>query len=399
MRVMSEPARKPGAPSVVTFDDAPKPGFINFGVGQPSADLLSLELLRSASERFFATAQPLELNYGQRQGDGRFLAALSSLLEREYGHPTEPRSLFLTAGNSHALDFVCNRFTRPGDTVFVEDPSYFLAFQIFRDHGLKVVGIPVDAQGLDLHRLERELERHRPAMLYTIPSYHNPTGRTLSGERRERLVALSRQHDFIIAADEVYQMLYYGEPPPPALGTCTDRGNVLSLGSFSKILAPSVRLGWIQTDPKHMDILTSSGTVNSGGSFNQFTSHIVRCAIEDGLLEPLMRHLRSRLGSRVQAMDAALRKHAGDLLSWKCPEGGYFFWLQLHGDADTKLLREHADEFRTGFQPGEVFSAGCDSLRNYLRLSFAHYNEDDIEEGVARVASLLRKYLRTGDRR
>jgi DNA-binding transcriptional MocR family regulator len=380
--------------TVVTFDGAPKPGHINFGVGQPSADLLSLELVRTASERFFATAQPLELNYGERQGDVRFLAALGRFLESEYGSPAAPESLFLTAGNSHALDFVCNRFTRPGDIVFVEDPSYFLAFQILRDHGLEIVGIPVDADGLDVDALEQALERHRPRLLYTIPSYHNPTGRTMSRERRERLVALSRTHDFIIAADEVYQLLYYGEPPPPALGTCAGQGNVVSLGSFSKILAPGMRLGWIQTDARHMEVLNSSGTVNSGGSFNQFTSHIVRHAITEGLLGDFIVQLRNTLRGRVQAMHRALQEHASDLLEWQCPEGGYFFWLRLRGDVDASHLRAHADEFRTGFQAGDLFAATGDGFRNFLRLSFAHYNEADIEEGVARVAALLRQHVR-----
>lgn len=374
--------------TVVTFDGAPKAGHIDFGVGQPSDDLLPLELIHSACDRFFGSAQALELNYGELQGDVRFLASLSDLLTNEYGHPAPAESLFVTAGNSHALDFVCSRFTRPGDTVFVEEPSYFLAFQIFRDHGLRIVGIPMDVHGMDIDRLERELERHRPALVYTIPSFHNPTGRTLSAERRERLVELSRRHDFMIAADEVYQLLYFGDPPPPALGTYADRGNVLSLGSFSKILAPGMRLGWIQTAPRHMRTLLSSGTVNSGGSFNHFASHIVRHAMNDGLLVDFMRHLRKVYASRARAMDRALREQIGSLAEWQAPDGGYFFWLKLSADVDATLVRERADSARTGFQPGTVFSSRGE-LRNCLRLSFAHYGEADIEEGVGRLAKLL----------
>lgn len=387
---MSKKGRaEPAAANVVTFDDAPKPGFINFGVGQPSADLLSVELIRAASERFFAVAQPFELNYGSKQGDVRFLAAVSGLLEREYGQPAPADCLFLTAGNSQALDFVCNRFTRPGDTVFVEDPSYFLAFQILRDHGLEIVGIPLDDDGLDVDRLEQALGRHRPKLVYTIPSYHNPTGRTLSRERRERLVALSREHDFVIAADEVYQMLYYGDPPPPAIGTYAGQGNVLSLGSFSKILAPGIRLGWIQTDAEHMQTLLSSGVINSGGSFNHYVSHIARHAMEAGLLSDFIKELRNSFRSRVQTMDRVLREHVGDRARWQVPQGGYFFWLELDGDVDTAKLRERADAYRSGFQPGDVFSVQPDGLRNYLRLSFAHYTEPDIEEGVVRLGKLL----------
>ena len=380
------------ATAAVTFDDAPPPGFINFGVGQPSADLLSVDLIREASERFLASAQPFELNYGSRQGDVRFLAAISSLLSAEYGQPAAAETLFLTAGNSQALDFVCSRFTRPGDTVFVEDPSYFLAFQILRDHGLELVGIPVDEEGLNINALEQALKEHRPTLVYTIPSYHNPTGRTLTRERRERLVALSREHDFVIAADEVYQMLYFGDPPPPALGTYAEQGNVLSLGSFSKILAPGMRLGWIQTDARHMDRLLASGVVNSGGCFNHYSSHLVRHLIEAGLLSEFIRRLRATFGSRVRAMDRALREHVGQRARWLVPEGGYFIWLELEGDADSQWLRGHADSFRTGFQPGPVFSPEPGHLKNFIRLSFAHYAEADIEEGVARIGKLLGRH-------
>jgi 2-aminoadipate transaminase len=388
---VSEGAGKSGSSEgVVTFDEAPEAGVVNFGVGQPSADLLPVELVHRASERYFESAVPQDLNYGGKQGDPRFRAALSSLLGREYGKAAPPESLFLTAGNSQALDFLCSRFAKPGDTVFVEEPSYFLAFQILRDHGLKVVGVPMDEEGLDVEQLERMLPRHRPRLLYTIPSYHNPTGRTLGRERRERLVELSHSHGFAIAADEVYQMLWYREPPPPALGTWAAEGNVLSLGSFSKILAPGMRLGWIQTSDEYMRTLLASGVVNSGGSFNHYTSHLVRHAIEAGLLEDFILRLRERYRSRVETMHRVLHEHLAEFATWQRPEGGYFFWLELAKGVDATRLRERAAEFHTGFQPGAVFAPDGQGLDHFLRLSFAHYGEADIEEGIARLAALLR---------
>ena len=146
----------------ITFDGAPESGVIDFGVGQPSADLLPLRRVRAASERFFAHAQPIELNYGEKPGDSRFRTALAEFLTRAGGHAATADSLFLTAGTSQALDFVCQRFTRPGDTVFVEEPSYFLAFQIFRDHGLEIVGIPLDGFGHG-RRCARARSRTPPA--------------------------------------------------------------------------------------------------------------------------------------------------------------------------------------------------------------------------------------------
>ena len=143
--------------SKVTFDSKPDPGTINFGVGQPSPDLLPVDLMRKASESFLSCAQPDELNYGERQGDVRFREALASFLSTGYAEPVSADSLFLSCGNSQALDFICALFTRPGDTVIVEEPSYFLAFRIFMDHGLNIVSVPVDEDGLDIGQLEKVL--------------------------------------------------------------------------------------------------------------------------------------------------------------------------------------------------------------------------------------------------
>jgi DNA-binding transcriptional MocR family regulator len=369
--------------TAVTFDGAPEQGTINFSVGQPSADLLPLALLHGACERFFASAQPLELNYGERQGDPRFRAALAKFLGDAGGE-----SLLLTAGISQALDFVCSRFTRPGDTVFVEEPSYPYSFQIFRDHGLNIVGIPLDGQGMDIEQCERRLAQHRPKLVYTIPAYNNPTGQTLSRERRERLVALSRKHDFIIAADEVYQQLHHGTPPPASLGTMADQGNVLSLGSFAKILAPGLRLGWIQTNAELMRTLFASGVLVSGGNFNHFTSHIVRQLIEDGQLLSHVAHLRASYAARAEAMDTALHTQLDGIATWQKPEGGYFFWLKLAAHIDAEGFQAAAREAGTGFLAGTACST-AGGLKNCLRLSFAHYKVPDIHDGVARLRKAL----------
>jgi DNA-binding transcriptional MocR family regulator len=373
----------------VTFDGAPAEGVINFGVGQPSADLLPVELMRKASEDFLASAHPLELNYGERQGDAGFRAALAGFLGTAYESTVTPGSLFVTAGNSQALDFVCGQFAKDGDTVFIEEPSYFLAHQIFADHGLKAIGIPMDEDGLMVDELIRQLENHKPVLLYTIPSCHNPGGQTLSGERRRELARLSREHDFLIVADEVYQLLHYFDQPPPALGTMTAEGNILSLGSFSKIMAPGLRLGWIQTSPDLMEKILETGVVNSGGSFNHFTSHVMRHAIEMGLQQSWLEKVRGSYRRRAEAMDEALHEHLSGRATWRRPDGGYFFWLKLSSDVDAAELKTRAAGYGTGFQPGAVFS-GHGGLTHYLRLSFAHYGVEDIREGIARLGNLLK---------
>jgi DNA-binding transcriptional MocR family regulator len=375
-------------PRKVTFDVSGDPATINFGIGQPSEDLLPIDLVQTAADRFLTGASPAELNYGERQGDQAFRDALGQFLSTEYGAPVAAESLFVTAGNSQALDFVCALLTKPGDTVIVEEPSYFLAFRIFEDHGLNIVPVPLDHDGMNIDALEEVLTQTKPSLVYTIPSFQNPGGQSLSLDRRRRLAELSRRHDFTVVADEVYQMLWYGEPPPPALGTLADQGNILSLGSFSKILAPGMRLGWIQTAAPLMERLLDSGVINSGGSFNQFTSLVVREALERGLQAAFVEKLRATYASRVEAMDAALKAHFEGWARWRKPGGGYFFWLEFGEDVDATALRSEAARFQTGFQPGQN-SSSRGGLRNCLRLSFAHYGEDEIREGVGRLARLF----------
>jgi len=372
--------------STVTFEEQPPEGMINFGVGQPSADVLPIELMREAAEEFFRSADPLDLNYGVLQGDPRFLDSVAHFLSKNYGTPVGADSLFETGGNSQALDFVCSHLSKPGDTVIVEEPCYFLAYQIFADSGLNIVSVPVDENGLDLERLEETLETVKATFVYTIPSYQNPSGRTMSASRRERLVALSEEHDFLILADEVYQLLSYGDPPPAALGTMADSGRVLSLGSFSKILAPALRLGWIQTSADMAKRLTGIGAINSGGSLNHFTSHVVRSAIDMGALQRHLERLRHVYRARVEVMDAALNEHLTGRATWVRPDGGYFFWLKLNESLDVQELRERALERQVGFVSGPSFSSRG-AMKSHFRLSFAFYGEDDIREGVARLKS------------
>lgn len=373
---------------IVTFDEAPPPGTINLGIGQPSADLLPVDLLREASESFFSEAHPFELNYGVLPGDERFLESLAGYLGEGYDATVSPESLFVTAGSSQALDFVSTVFSKSGDIVFVEEPSYFLAFQIFRDHGLNVVGVPIDDDGMRTDALEALLTEHNPAFAYIIPSYHNPGGHCMSTERRARLIELSQEHGFLIVADEVYQLLHYYDEPPPAFGTMIESDTVLSLGSFSKILAPAMRLGWIQTGPRLRRRILENGFVNSGGSISHYSSHIVRHAIDLGLQRAHVKELKRTYRNRVEAMQESLQSHFGGLATWQRPGGGYFFWLRFDDDIDTAPLRDRAGELQTGFQPGSVFSSDG-RLGNFLRLSFAHYDEDDIREGIVRIRPIF----------
>ncbi|MBX3054506.1 MAG: PLP-dependent aminotransferase family protein [Caldilineaceae bacterium] len=362
---------------------------IDFGIGQPGFDLLPLDLMRQSADARFAEGDTELLNYGYEQGDGRFRQALADFLSAEYAAPVTPAQLMVTAGASQALSLICTLFTQPGDTVFVEEPSYFLALRILReDFRLNAVPVPSDENGLRIDALEEALTGQRPVFVYTIPTFQNPTGHTLSARRRERLIALAHKHDFWVVADEVYQLLHYSATPPPPLAAHTDSGRVLSIGSFSKILAPGLRLGWIQTAPELVQRFVTCGLVESGGSLNHFTSNLVRVALEQGWQTDYLAGLREIYQRRIGAMDGALRRHLGGMARWQKPDGGYFFWLEMEKAVDTAALLPAAHAAGVGFLPG----ARCSSvggLGHYLRLSFAHFGEEEIQEGVERLGQAL----------
>ena len=378
---------------------------INFGIGQPDFALLPHALMRQVAAARFAEGDTELLNYGFPQGDGRFRWALAAFLSRGYGTDVQPHQLMITAGASQALNLICTLFTRPGDTVFVEEPSYFLALRILQeDHRLNAVPIPTDEDGLALPALAEALTCHRPVFLYTIPTYQNPTGRTLSHSRRQELLALAEEHDFLIVADEVYHLLDYATPPPPPFAAYVDSGKVLSLGSFSKILAPGLRLGWVQTTPQRARRFAASGLVDSGGGLNQFTSNLVRVALEGDGQRDYLNGLRRAYQQRVEAMDAALRQHIGDRAAWSVPGGGFFFWLTCaeqnlpaakrpadgvgSGQIDTTALLQTAASAKVGFLPGSRCSS-VGGLGNCLRLCFAHYDIPEIEEGIRRLGHVF----------
>lgn len=363
---------------------------IDLGIGQPAPSLLPLKIMQEAAQHRLHQGEPSLLAYGLEQGDGYFRLALAEFLTNGYRVPVDAEQLLVTAGASQALDLICTLYTQPGDTVFVEEPSYFLALRIFADHGLKVISLPVDSDGLNMAMLAEKLAEHQPAFLYTIPTYHNPSSLTLSASKRQQLVELSKRHNFFIVADEVYQLLSFDTTPPPPLISYDRSGTVLSVGSFSKILAPGLRLGWLQGSPKLLEPVLKCGLLDSGGGLNPFTSGIVRSVIELGLLDEHLSKLRTVYHQQATAMTSALHRHLPETVSFIEPKGGFFIWLQFPQSADVETLLPELRRQNVNVQPGIKFSASGE-LKNYARLSFAYYNSDELAEGVKRLAGVVAK--------
>ena len=363
-------------------------GFIDLGLGDPPPSLLPLDVIQNAAQVILAQNNNSFLQYGVEQGYGPFRVALSNFLSIGCGFPVQPENLLTTNGISGALDLICDLFTETGDTIFVEEPTYFLALRIFSDHKLKIIPIQTDESGLIIEALQEKLGTIRPKFLYIIPTFQNPTGHTLTQSRRDRLVELSKEYDFMIVADEVYQFLSYTQQPPKSFASYTDIENIITLGSFSKILAPGLRLGWLHAHPEKMKAFTGCGLLDSGGGLNPFTSAIVTEILESGELDKNIGRLKSIYGERLKVMDEALRQYLPQL-KYTIPHGGYFFWVQLPDGMDASELRARTPAFKVDFRPGIKFSSQ-NQLRDYIRMGFAFYEPAKIREGIMRFANCLK---------
>jgi 2-aminoadipate transaminase len=357
-------------------------------LGDPPFSLLPQELIRQAAGQRLAVDDPAYLQYGAMQGDGFLRDSLAKFLTGKYACPIRPENMFITCGVSMGLHLACTLFTRPGDTVFVEEPTYFFALRILADHDLNLIPISTDENGLVLESLEENLSRVQPKFLYVVPVFQNPTGHTLSPERRRRLLDLARQRGFLIVADEVYQLLSYTGLPPRPFAADAEGGNVIALGSFSKILAPGLRLGWLHASSEIIQRFLDSGLLNSGGGMNPFTSAVVQKVVESGGLEQNIARLISTYRLRLKAMDASLRRSLPEL-HYSLPQGGYFFWARLPQGILAADLLARARTARVGFRPGTLFSSRG-GMQEYIRLSFAFYGPEELEQGLLRLKQALR---------
>jgi len=363
------------------------PGFIDLGLGDPQSSLLPLELLRQAAEERLSQKDREFLQYGSTQGDGTFRISLANFLSHAYGFPTDASSIFITSGASMGLHLICTIFTSPGDTIFIEEPTYFYALRIFADHHLHLIPIQTDHDGLMIESFEEQVSRFHPKLLYLIPTFQNPTGQTLPAERRKRLVELCRRNEILLVADEVYHLLSFSAQPPEPFAAQVENGNVISLGSFSKILAPGLRLGWIQAGAEILHRCTTCGLLESGGGLNPFTSAIAQRVIENGALEQNIDKLISIYRNRAAVLDSLLRQHLPGC-DFTTPRGGYFFWVRLPEGKNANSLLLRAQDLNVGFRPGTLFSSQG-RKEDFIRLSYVFYELDDLEQGILRIKQSL----------
>jgi 2-aminoadipate transaminase len=350
---------------------------VNLGVGQPSKDFLPLDLIKKGIQTQLLEDDVDLLQYGDIPGYKKFRQTLAKFINNTDKNTinnkvVNPDDLFITNGVTQALTLICSLLTKSGDTIFVEEPTYFLAINIFKDFNLNVIPVPIDKNGLIISELKKLIDPNTNNILYTIPSFHNPTGYTMSHGRRVELVEIE---NLTIIADEVYQYLYFDTPPPPSLYLYAKYDNVISLGSFSKILAPSLRLGWITTSKKYMDILCESGILDSSGGLNPIMSSFVQHIIENGDLDKNLTFLRNELKSRCYALAEKLPKE-----NFIFPKGGYFIWFNM----EQNVANFNPVNYKVKFHNGSKFSFNK-NFKNYIRLSFSYYRNDDLKLGAERL--------------
>jgi DNA-binding transcriptional MocR family regulator len=366
-----------------------RPGIIDFGWGHPRSDLLPVADLRRAADRALERGGAAALAYGFEQGPGCLIEQLCAYLERLDGAAPAPERIFVTGGISHGLDLLCTLLTKPGEIVLVESPAYHLAQRIFRDHDLQLYPIPGDEQGLKIDALEDtlgQLQRthQRPAFLYTIPTYCNPTGACLPPERRAALMELAERHDLLVLEDDVYRELWYDMPPPESLAHYGNPARVIRLGSLAKILAPGLRLGWLVADPSIVQRCVRSGVLDSGGGVNHFTAHIVAEYLRMNLLTDHLVTLRTAYKAQRDTLIAALPQHLPTDYRFTTPGGGFFVWIRLPEGMNSQSLLPHAEAAGVSFLPGALFHSDG-AGQNYIRLAFSLLAPEEMTEGARRL--------------
>lgn len=372
-----------------------RPGIIDFGWGHPASTLLPVDDLQRALHTALQRDGELALSYGAAQGPGRLIALLCERLGRLDGTHLAPERLLITGGVSQALDLFCTVCTQPGDSVLVESPVYHLALRILRDHGLQLWPVATDQQGLRPDALEETLARVRrqgqPArFLYTLPTFSNPTGVSLAAERRVALLRCAAAHELLVLEDDVYRELWYEAPPLPPLSSYAEPATVVRFGSFAKILAPGLRLGWMLADAALVQRCVASGLLDSGGGVNHFTAHLVTEYLRDGALDRHVAGLRTTYRARRDQLFAAVQAHLPAGCRVTVPGGGWFLWVQVPQEVDTTAMLPQAEAAGVSYLPGAVFCSDGGG-QQHLRLAYSLLSAQEMEEGARRLGAVLRQ--------
>ncbi len=384
--------RSSGAAAVASgpIDDifaalAGRPDVVSFAVGAPDPALLPGELVSALSRDVIGKYGSTVLQYGMTQGFGPLLDESRNLLRARHircGHD----SLHISTGGSGALHNVCLALLDPHDVVLVETPTYGPAVKEFRSHGATVVGVPSDDSGIVPEALEEALARYDVAFVYLLPTFQNPTGRTMPTSRREQIARIVVRQDTLVVEDDVYTDLRYRGVAPPAIASFAP-DNSIYITSLSKTLAPALRVGITVMPP---DLLRNVLALKQG--IDMQTSTYCQAIAAEFLGSAAgaahLAHVVEVYSAKLDTLADAVERYFPSGFQWAVPEGGMFLWLEGPQGFDAEALLGEALREGVAFLPGSVFYADDADHRNTMRLSFANVPRDDIDRGVALLAAL-----------
>ncbi|ASJ13561.1 aminotransferase-like domain-containing protein [Thermococcus thioreducens] len=369
---------------------------ISLAGGLPAPETFPVEIIKEITAEVITHHADKALQYGTTKGFTPLRLALADWMEKRYGIPTSKVEIMMVAGSQQALDLIGRVFINPGDIVVVEGPTYLAALNAFKYYDPKFISIPMDDEGMRVDLLEEKLEElrrqgKRVKFVYTVSTFQNPAGVTMSLERRKKLIELAREYDFLIVEDSPYSELRYSGEPIPPIKHFDDEGRVLYLGTFSKIFAPGFRLGWIAAHPhfiRKIEIAKQAVDLCA----NPFGQVIAWKYVADGHLDEHIPKVIEFYRPRRDAMLEALEEYMPEGVKWTKPDGGMFIWVTLPEGIDTKLMAEKAIRKGVAYVPGEAFFAYRD-VKNTMRLNFTYVPEETIREGVKRLAEVIKEEM------
>lgn len=372
-----------------------KPGIISFGGGLPDAALFPIDEIAAITQDVLKQKGYLALQYGPTQGEPDMVEALIGHMG-EFGDVAGEEQVCVTSSSQQGLDLLALLFIDSGSPVVMELPSYLGGIQAFARCGADMCGIPMDDSGMNLGVLAKvlddlERDRKKPRFIYTIPDYQNPSGITMTLEHRKKLIKIAHDREIPIIEDSPYRELSFTGDTFPSLWTLADGKNVVMLKTFSKVLFPGMRMGWIVADARLIDrIVMLKQSVDL--CTPSFTQLILAEYIRRGHMKRSIARAIERYKPKLDAMLAALDKHMPDGVSWSKPTGGMFIWLVLPEHVDTKEIFMTAIGHDVAYVIGQPFHCNHKGA-NTLRLNYSFPAIDKIETGIERLAQAIREVL------
>ncbi|GAB3794910.1 PLP-dependent aminotransferase family protein [Humibacter antri] len=371
------------------FAVASRPEVVSLAGGMPYVSALPEDLVVGAMERVMREQGPVALQYGSGQGVPLLREQITEVMALE-GISASADDVIVTTGSQHGLELFAKLFLDPGDLVLAEGPSYVTALVIFKSYQAEVDHVPSDEHGLIPDALRQHIANARAVgrrikFLYTIPTFHNPAGVTLTWERRLEILEICRENGILVLEDNPYGLLYFEQKPPAAMRSIDEEG-VVYLGTFSKTLAPGFRVGWALAPHAIREklILANEAAVLSPSSFTQL---VISQYLSEADWRGQIDTFRGVYRERKQAMISALEEHLPEL-GWTNPNGGFYVWLTLPESLDSKAMLPRAVTELVAYTPGTAFYADGDGARN-IRLSFCYPTPEAIRVGVRRLANVI----------